>query len=109
MKKLLLPILLLMSSLIMAQVNETFEGAAASEPWAQFDGTYNGVVNNLAPNVINSSAKCGSYTKSGATGYSLFGAIRTTAINLTTNSKFTMQVYSTRKAKFILKLEGQDR
>ena len=108
MKKLLLPVLLLCATVgfLKAQVNETFEGAAASEPWAQFDGTYNGVVNNPAPNVINSSAKCGSYTKSGATGYSLFGAIRTTAINLTTNSKFTMQVYSTRKAKFILKLEG---
>ncbi len=89
-----------------AQINETFETGTTPEPWAAVDGTYNGIVNNPAPNKVNSSAKCASYTKSGTTGFSLFWAVRSQQVDLKTSNKFTIQVYSTRRSKFILKMEG---
>lgn len=111
MKKLILPMLLLLlaTGFLKAQINETFEtGGATPLPWVAADGTYLGVVNNPAPNKVNNSAKSGAYIKSGTAEYSLFNAILPTALNLTTNNKFTVQIYSRRDnvGKFIFKLEG---
>ena len=111
MKKLLLPILLLLlaTGFMKAQINETFEtGGAAPLPWTAADGKYLGVVNNPKPDAINSSAKCGGYIKSGLAEYSLFIATLPTALNLTTNNKFTVQIHANRDkvGKFIFKLEG---
>jgi Secretion system C-terminal sorting domain len=57
---------------------------------------------------VNSSAKCGGYVKSNLAEYSLFIATLPTALNLTTNNKFTVQIYANRDkvGKFIFKLEG---
>jgi hypothetical protein len=111
MKKLLLPFLLLLLAVgsMKAQINETFEtGGAAPLPWTAADGKYLGVVNNPAPNSVNSSTKCGGYVKSNTTGFSLFIATLPTALNLTTNNKFTVQIHANRDkvCKFIFKLEG---
>jgi Secretion system C-terminal sorting domain len=111
MKKLLLPFLLLLLAMgsMKAQINETFEtGGAAPLPWTAADGKYLGAVNNPAPNSVNSSAKCGGYVKSNLAEYSLFIATLPTALNLTTNNKFTVQIQANRDkvCKFIFKLEG---
>jgi Secretion system C-terminal sorting domain len=111
MKKLLLPFLLLLLTIgsMKAQINETFEtGGATPLPWTAADGKYLGVVNNPAPNSVNSSAKCGGYIKSNLAEYSLFIATLPTALNLTTNNKFTVQIQANRDkvCKFIFKLEG---
>jgi Secretion system C-terminal sorting domain len=111
MKKLLLPFLLLLLTIssMKAQINETFEtGGATPLPWTAGNGTYLGVVNNPAPNSLNSSAKCGGYVKSNMFEYSLFIATLPTALNLKTNNKFTVQIQANRDkvGKFIFKLEG---
>jgi Secretion system C-terminal sorting domain len=111
MKKLILPVLLLFiaTHFLTAQINETFEtGGATPLAWTAADGTYLGVVNNPKPNIVNSSAKCAGYVKSNLAEYSLFIATMPTALNLTTNNKFTVQVNASRDkvGKFIFKLEG---
>lgn len=102
--------LLLLSATVFlkAQINETFESGTATLPWTASDGTYLGVVDNPKPNVVNNSAKCAAYVKSNQHEYSLFIATMGTALNLTTNNKFTVQVYANRdkESKFIFKLEG---
>lgn len=108
MKKILLPLLLLMASIsfLKAQINETFESGVPTLTWEALDGIWSGVVNNPRPNAVNNSSKVGRYIKRDSTGFSLFWAKFTTPVNLTTNNKFKINVLSKKTGTFIFKLEG---
>lgn len=108
MKKLLLSFAMLLMAVgfMKAQINENFESGTASLNWEALDGNWNGVVNNPKPNAVNSSTKVGRYVKKDSTAYSLFWAKFTTPINLTTNNKFKINVYSKKAGTLIFKLEG---
>ncbi|MBL7814328.1 MAG: T9SS type A sorting domain-containing protein [Saprospiraceae bacterium] len=108
MKKLLLSlsILLLAVGFLKAQINENFESGSATLNWEALDGTWSGVVNNPKPNAVNSSSKVGRYIKKDSTAYSLFWAKFTTPVNLTTNNRFKINVYSKKAGTLIFKLEG---
>lgn len=85
---------------------ETFE-SGNELPWNALDGTFTGPVDNPAPNSVNSSAKCGEYVKSGATGYSLLLADNgTTTFDLSVQNQFKLDVYTTAATQVLLKLEG---
>jgi hypothetical protein len=108
-KHLLFFSLFLLPLLGMAQavVLEDFEGGAKL-PWNAVEGTY-AVVNNAAGGDIlgiNSSAKAGSYTKKAGSAYSLFLAELPTALDLSTNNLFKIQVKASAATNFLLKLEG---
>ncbi len=107
-KHLLFFSLLLLPFLGMTQVVlEDFEGGAKL-PWNAVEGTYS-VVNNVAGGDvlgINSSAKAGSYTKKAGSAYSLFLAELPTALDLSTNNLFKIQVKAAAATNFLLKLEG---
>ncbi len=108
MKKILLSLsfLLMAVGFMKAQINENFESGTASLNWEAPDGTWSGVVNNPKPNAVNNSTKVGRYIKKDSTGYSLFWAKFTTPINLTTNNRFKINVYSKKAGTLIFKLEG---
>lgn len=109
MKRLLLSTLslLLWSVMTMGQVvYEDFEGGASDLNWVAADGIYNGLVANPDQSGVNTSAACGSYTKSGAHAYSLFIADLGTPMDLSVNNQFKIQVYSTVASQVLLKLEG---
>ena len=111
MKKLLLPLLLLISWSMNAQINETFENGTFTENWKAFFGTTNGkflgIVDNPKKDVTNSSNKCLGYIK-GASAYALFGDSLAKPLDLKTNNLFKVQIFARRDAKtsFIFKLEG---
>ncbi|AEE49015.1 T9SS type A sorting domain-containing protein [Haliscomenobacter hydrossis] len=107
-KHLLFFAVLLFPLLGMAQVVlEDFEGGAKL-PWTALDGTYSSIDNPAGGNTfgVNSSAKVGSYTKKAGAGYSLFLAELPTALDLSTNNLFKIQVKAAVASAFILKLEG---
>ncbi len=108
MKKILLSFALLLMAVgfMKAQINENFESGTASLNWEALDGTWSGVVNNPKPNVVNNSTKVGRYIKKDSSAYSLFWAKFTTPINLTTNNRFKINVYSKKAGTLIFKLEG---
>lgn len=108
MKKILLSLSLLLIAVgfMKAQINENFESGTASLNWEAPDGTWSGVVNNPKPNVVNNSTKVGRYIKKDSSAYSLFWAKFTTPINLTTNNRFKINVYSKKAGTLIFKLEG---
>jgi hypothetical protein len=108
MKNLLLILFSLLMSLgiISAQINENFETGTASLNWEALNGTWSGVVNNPAPNRVNNTSKVGRYIKKDSTAYSLFWAKFATPLNLATNNKFTIDVYSKKAGIFIFKVEG---
>lgn len=87
-------------------VYEDFEGGVADLNWVGADGTYNGVVANAEPNLINSSEFAGSYTKSGAHAYSLFITDLGAPMDLTVNNQFKIQVFATAATQLLMKLEG---
>ncbi len=87
-------------------VLEDFEGDS-DITWEAINGTYNGVVANPEDSTgANSSANVGSYTKSGENAYSLFVGTLADSLDLTTNSRFTIQVNAGAATSFIMKLEG---
>lgn len=107
-KHLLFFTMLLLPLLGMTQVVlEDFEGGAKL-PWNAIEGTYSTVDNAAGGNTLglNSSAKVGSYTKKAGSGYSLFLAELPTALDLSTNNQFKIQVKAAVASAFILKLEG---
>lgn len=107
-KHLLFFTMLLLPLLGMTQVVlEDFEGGAKL-PWNAIDGAYSTIDNPAGGNTLglNSSAKVGSYTKKAGSGYSLFLAELPTALNLSTNNQFKIQVKAAVASAFILKLEG---
>lgn len=107
-KHLLFFTMLLLPLLGMAQVVlEDFEGGAKL-PWNAIEGQYSVVDNPAGGNTLglNSSAKVGSYTKKAGSGYSLFLAELPTALDLSTNNQFKIQVKAAVASAFILKLEG---
>lgn len=84
---------------------ETFEGASAL-PWNAIDGEFMGPVDNPGPNIVNSSAQCGMYTKSNTAAYSLLLAESATPFDLSVFNQFKLQVYATAPTQVLLKLEG---
>lgn len=107
-KLLLLTITLLSIWTVKAQtVLENFDGTS-SIAWKAFDGTYNGVIANPKPNKVNTSANCGSYTKSNQHEYSLFLGESATPLDLSTKNKFRISIYAGAATQFLFKLEGAD-
>lgn len=93
-------------------VLEDFEGGSKIGWNTDFgDGVFTVVDNpavadpGLDPNNINPSAQVGSYVK-GETGFSLLISILDDSLDLTTNNRFTMQVYAPVASSFIFKIEG---
>ncbi len=85
-----------------------FEGDDDPVTWEATNGTYNGVVENPEDTTgINPSESVGSYTKSGAHSFSLFVGTFDTPLDLTTNNRFSIQVYAGAATSFIMKLEGE--
>jgi len=90
-----------------AQVTyESFASGEAALNWQAFDGTYNGVVANPAPNAVNNSEFCGSYTKSGAHSFSLFLADLDSPMDLSEFNQFSIQINATAATSLLMKLEG---
>ncbi|MEM7571745.1 MAG: T9SS type A sorting domain-containing protein [Bacteroidota bacterium] len=89
-----------------AQVTlEDFE-SGASLSWEALNGTYDGVVENPDLEGLNTSMNCGSYTKSGTNSFSLFRAVLTEPLDLSTNNEFSIQIYAGAATQILLKLEG---
>ncbi|MEM8583314.1 MAG: T9SS type A sorting domain-containing protein [Bacteroidota bacterium] len=84
---------------------EDFEDGA-SLTWEALNGTYDGVVENPDIEGLNTSANCGSYTKSGTNSFSLFRAVLSEPLDLSTNNEFSIQVYAGAATQILLKLEG---
>jgi hypothetical protein len=84
---------------------ETFE-SGNELPWTAFDGTFEGPVDNPAPNSVNSSAKCGKYTKSNAHAYSLLLAESPTPFDLSVLNQFSIDVLATAPTQILMKMEG---
>ena len=86
-------------------VYEDFEGTPLT--WNPFgDGVFNGVVDNPDVAGINSSAKCGSYTKSGEHSYSLLIAVLDAPIDLSVNNEFHLMINAPVATQVLFKLEG---
>ncbi len=94
-------------------VYEDFEGDD-NLPWNETigDGVVEVVANpaadsvELDPLMINRSDSVGSYMKQSGTGFSLVFAELDSAIDLSANNQFTVQVWAPVATNFILKLEG---
>ncbi|MBK7698196.1 MAG: hypothetical protein IPJ39_05485 [Saprospiraceae bacterium] len=86
-------------------VFETFE-TGNEMGWKAFDGTLEAPIDNPAPNRVNSTAKVGKYTKSGAHAYSLLLAERTTPFDMSVLNQFKLQVHASAPTQVLLKLEG---
>jgi hypothetical protein len=88
-------------------VYEDFANGVAKLEWTAPDGIYNGVVENPAPNNVNSSEFSGSYTKSGSHAYSLFW-VQDLGFNmdLSLNNQFKIHIYASAATSLLLKLEG---
>jgi hypothetical protein len=88
-------------------IYEDFEGGVATLNWTAPDGTYNGVVENPAPNDVNNSEFCGSYTKSGNHSFSLFW-VQDLGFNmdLSQYNQFKIQINATAATSLLLKFEG---
>ncbi len=108
MKNYLLTFLLLFLGLATVNsqvVYEDFEGTLLN--WNPFgDGVFNGAVDNPDVSGLNTSAKCGSYTKSDMHAYSLLIALLDAPMDLTTNNEFHIMINAPVATKFIFKLEG---
>ncbi|CAH1000680.1 hypothetical protein LEM8419_01814 [Neolewinella maritima] len=75
--------------------------------WVAGNGTYNGVVDNPQDSIgPNLSPNVGSYTKSGEHAFSLFTGTFADSLDLSTNNRFTIQVYAGAATSFIMKLDG---
>jgi len=107
MKKILLFVsLFLMAFMAKAQtVLEDFEGGGQLT-WTASNGTYNGIVDNPDVTGLNTSAKCGSYTKSGENEYSLFLTELSAPLDLSVNNELHIMVNSPVNTPFLVKLEG---
>ena len=110
MKKILLtlPLLLLGMTFSYGQVvYEDFEGTLLN--WNPFgDGVFNGAVDNPDMTGVNTSALCGSYTKSDATPYSLLITVLDEPMDLSVNNEFHIMVYAPVATQILLKLENAD-
>lgn len=84
---------------------ETFE-TGNEMGWKAFDGTLEAPIDNPAPNRVNSTAKVGKYTKSGAHAYSLLLAERSTPFDLSILNQFKLQIHASAPTQVLLKLEG---
>lgn len=84
---------------------ETFE-TGNEFGWNALDGTLEAPVDNPAPNSVNSTAKVGKYTKSGAHSYSLLLAEKSTPFDLSVLNQFKLQVHASAPTQILLKLEG---
>lgn len=87
-------------------VYEDFDGGEARLEWQAFDGEYNGVVENPAPNEVNDAEFCGSYTKSGAHSFSLFLADLDEPMDLSTFNQFSIDINASAATSLLLKFEG---
>lgn len=86
-------------------VYETFE-TGNEMGWQGLDGVLEAPVENPEPNVINSSASVGKYTKSGAHSYSLLLAESATPFDLSIMNQVKMQVRASAATQILLKMEG---
>lgn len=87
-------------------VYEDFESGAPTLNWVAADGTFDGAVDNPAPNAVNGSTKAGSYTKSNMHAYSLFITELAAPMDLSVNNQFKVQIYTSAPTQVLLKLEG---
>jgi hypothetical protein len=87
-------------------VFEDFE--PTKQPWKAYEGKWDGAVANAKPNIINSSAFCGSYTKDNTKDYSFFVAELTKPLDLSVLSTFRISVNAGAATQFLIKLEGAD-
>lgn len=86
-------------------VYEDFE-TGANLTWNASDGIFNGVMENPDKLGINASDSIGSYTKSNMHAYSLFLGNLTSAMDLSIDNQFTIQINAPVATQFIFKLEG---
>lgn len=87
------------------EVFETFE-TGNELGWKAFDGTLEAPIDNPAPNRVNSTAKVGKYTKSGAHSYSLLLAEKATPFDMSVLNQFKLQIHASAPTQVLLKLEG---
>lgn len=87
------------------EVFETFE-TGNELGWNAFDGTLEAPIDNPAPNSVNSTAKVGKYTKSGAHSYSLLLAEKATPFDLSVLNQLKLQIHASAPTQVLLKLEG---
>lgn len=108
MQKFLLFLLLLAGTGLSAQiVLEDFEGDDGTITWEAVNGVYAGIVANPEDTTgRNPSANVGSYTKSGEHEFSQLRGTFAEPLDLSTNSRFSIQVYAGAKTAFIMKLVG---
>ena len=108
MKKIILTLLasFMLINLVSSQVTyEDFEGGSGLT-WAGINGTYDSIVANPDPNDINMSANVGSFTKDGTQEWCFAVTEMDSAMDLSTNNQFSINVYSPVATQFLFKLEG---
>ncbi|MBK7410520.1 MAG: hypothetical protein IPJ40_22145 [Saprospirales bacterium] len=86
-------------------IYEDFEGGAKLT-WGAINGSYDGVVANPEPNVINSSVDVGAYTNNPDQNYNFALADLGTPMDLSVNNQFKINVYAPAPTQVLLKLEG---
>ncbi len=104
----LLLFFLLTIQLLDAQVTyEDFEGGTADVTWTSLNGTYNGVIVNPSPDVVNGSGFVGSYTNDELSSYSFaFGTLGAPA-DLSKFNLVKMKVWSpVAPTQVLFKFEG---
>lgn len=75
-------------------IYEDFEGGTADIAWIGLNGTYNGVVDNPAPDAINPSASVGSYTNHPDFDFAFALGTMTTPVDLSMLNLIKMKVWS---------------
>ncbi len=74
--------------------------------WEAVNGVYNGIIANPDTTGINMSSNVGSYTKSGENAFSLFWSVQDSALDLSENNIFKIQIWSPVMVDFLFKVEG---
>ncbi len=87
-------------------IYETFE-TGNEMGWLGSNGVLEAPVDNPAPNKINSTAKCGKYTKSDKHSYSLLLADRgTNTFDMSVDNQFKMHIHASAATQVLFKMEG---
>jgi hypothetical protein len=110
MRNYLLTILALLTMAISLNAQIVYEDFEVDPlTWNPFgDGVFNGVVDNPDVTGINTSAKCGSYTKSTEHEYSLLIVVLDEPMDLSVNNEFRIMINAPVATQVLLKLENED-